>query len=114
MLILGISVLSGQLSIPVPAVEAEVNISQIPDGSRDVIMEYLMSNNITVTDNMTNVSSNSLCTNTTAAQVRDILTTFTSVDVACDPQCGKKFTVKCPFLIFNGAFCCAFILLCRY
>ena len=90
-----------------------MNISQIPDGSRDVIMEYLMGNNITVTDNVTNVSSNSLCTKTAAAQVRDILTTFTSVDIACDPQCGKNFTVKCPFMVFAGAFSCDFVL-CRH
>lgn len=90
-LLLGTSVLSGQLSIPVPAIEAEVNISQIPDGSRDVVMEYLMSNNITVTDNLTNVSSNSLCTST-AAQIRDVLITFTSFEIDCDPECGKKFT----------------------
>ena len=68
-----------------------MNISQIPDGSRDIVMEHLMSNNITVTENLTNVSSNSLCTSS-AAQIRDILTTFTSFEIDCDPECGKKFT----------------------
>jgi hypothetical protein len=81
-------VLTGQLNIPVPAVEAEVNISQIPDESRDVVVDYLTSNNITVTDNLTNVSSDSLCSST-AAQIRDVLTTFTSVEIACDPECGE-------------------------
>ena len=69
-----------------------MNISQIPDGSRDVVVDYLESNNITVTDNMTNVSSNSLCTSTAAAQVRDVLATFTLVEITCDPECGQKFT----------------------
>jgi hypothetical protein len=72
-----------------------VNISQIPDGSSDVIVDYLVSNNITVTDNLTNVSSDSLCTSATA-QIRDVLTSFTSVKIACDPECGKKFTKKPP------------------
>ncbi len=83
------SVLSDQLNIP--AFEAEVNISQIPDGPRDIFVDYHTSNNITVMANLTNVSSDSLCSST-AAQIRDVLTTFTSVVIACDLECGQKFS----------------------
>ena len=84
-IILGELILSGQFSNL--TVEAEVNISLIPDRYSDLVMEYFTSKNITVIDNVTNISSNSLCSST-ATQIRDILTTFTSSEVSCDPECG--------------------------
>ena len=81
-----------------------MNISQIPDSSRDVVVEYFSNQNITVTDNLTNVSSNSLCAST-AAQIRDILTTFTSVEISCAPECGQQLTEQPPCIIkFCGSY----------
>ena len=87
--ILGQSILSDQFSIP--SVEVEVNIGQIPARSRDVVVEYFMSNNFTLMDNLTNVSTSSLCSSA-AAEVRDVLTTFTSLEISCAPECGEKST----------------------
>ena len=88
-LIPGESILSGQFSNL--TIETEVNISLIPDRYSDVVMEYFMSKNITVVDNLTNISSNSLCPSA-ATRIRDILTTFTSIEISCDPECGQKFS----------------------
>ena len=88
-LIIGQLILSGQFSIP--TVEDEVNISQIPDRSREVVVDYFMTNNFTLTDNLTNVSSGSLCSSE-AAQIRDVLTTYTSLEIFCVPECGQKST----------------------
>ena len=70
-----------------------MNISLIPDKYSDTVVEYFMSKNVTVTDDLANISSNDLCSSA-AAPIRDILTTFTSVEVSCAPECGQKFTIE--------------------
>ena len=59
-----------------------------------------MSKNVTVTDDLANISSNDLCSSA-AAPIRDILTTFTSVEVSCAPECGQKLTIYKDFLCYN-------------
>ena len=61
----------------------------IPDRYSDVITEYFTSENFTVIDNFTNISSNDICSST-SAEIRYILTTFTAIEISCS-ECGKKF-----------------------
>ena len=61
----------------------------IPDRYSDVITEYFTSENFTVIDNFTNISSNDICSST-SAEIRYILTNFTAIEISCS-ECGKKF-----------------------
>lgn len=86
---LGQSIFSGQFNNL--TIEAEVNVSLIPDRYNDTIMEYFMSENITVIDKFANISGIDICSST-AIPIRDILIAFAAIEVSCS-ECGKIFSL---------------------
>ena len=85
LIILGQSILSGQFNNLTTSL-SEVNTTLIPDEYTNVLTEFIMSENMTVVNDLANISSNGLCSSK-AAQIRDILTTFTSLEIFCT-DCG--------------------------
>ena len=75
------------LSDQVNVTNAEINITLIPDMYDDILMKFIMDENITVSDNMANISNEVLCSSA-AAPIRDALTNFASVEYFCAPECG--------------------------
>ena len=84
-IILGESIFSGQFNNLTTSL-SEVNTTLIPDGYSNALTEFIISENVTVVNGLANISSDGLCSST-AAQIRDILTTFTSFEIFC-PDCG--------------------------
>ena len=85
LIILGQSILSGQFNNLTTSL-SEVNTTLFTDRYSNVLTEFIMSENVTVVNGLANISGNSLCSST-AGQIRDILTTFTSLEIFC-PDCG--------------------------
>ena len=84
---LGELILSGQFD-NITVEITEVNISSVPDRYSGTLIEYFERENISVTDNLANVSNTDLCSSATLP-IRDILTTLTSVEFSCAPECGQ-------------------------
>ena len=78
--LLGQSVRSGQFDSS--GSELSFNISDIQE--QGDVMAFLMDENITIIDNVANISSQMICFNDT---VRDALAMVASVDIACG-ECG--------------------------
>lgn len=84
---LGESIFSGQFNNL--TVQTDVNITLVPERYSNVISNFFTIENVTVIDGSAKIFISSLCTST-AGQIIDILTTFTSFEISC-LDCGKAF-----------------------
>lgn len=84
-MIVGQSVASGQFNnISSSRSEFTFNISEVQNEQAQDVMEFLMNENITISDDIANISGQVLCSN---EAIRGALVMIASVDIACG-ECG--------------------------
>ena len=64
-----------------------MNVSQLT-GQRDIVMDFIVNENITVSNGSANITTALLCTSV-AAPIRDALMTLASVEIHCG-ECGQN------------------------